>query len=86
MLARGENYAHQQPSMTAKKLRRLELLAGAQRFEAKAAKVWATNQAMREAERTLAQQAEASYVRMIRDWQASAPKKEAGASVTLGRA
>lgn len=40
---------------------------------------------MREAERKLAQQAEASYVRMVRDWQAAAPKK-AGASVTPGRA
>jgi transposase len=90
MLARGENYAHQQPSLTAKKLRRLELLAGAQRYEAKAAKVFATNQAMREAERKLAQQAEASYVRIVRDWQSSAPKRkqpeEAGASVTVERA
>jgi hypothetical protein len=32
---------------------------------------------MREAERELARQAEASYVRLVRDWQASvsAPKK-----------
>jgi hypothetical protein len=41
---------------------------------------------MREFERKLAEQAEASYVRMVRDWQSSAPKKEAGASVTPGRA
>ena len=31
MLTRGEDYAHQQPSLTAKKLRRLELKAGAPR-------------------------------------------------------
>jgi hypothetical protein len=29
MLTRGQDYAHQQPSLTAKKLRRLELAAGA---------------------------------------------------------
>ena len=40
---------------------------------------------MREAERRLAEQAEASYQQTVRDWQAAAPKK-AGASVTPGRA
>jgi hypothetical protein len=40
---------------------------------------------MREAERALARQAEASYVRMVRDWQATAPKK-VGASATPERA
>ena len=29
MLTRGQDYAHQQPSLTAQKLRRLELTAGA---------------------------------------------------------
>jgi hypothetical protein len=85
-LTRGENYAHQQPSLTAKKLRRLELKAGAPRYETKARQIFAANAAMREAERKLAQQAEASYLRIVRDWQASAPKKEAGASVTPERA
>jgi hypothetical protein len=85
LLTRGENYAHAQPSLTAKKLRKLELLAGAPRYERKAAGVWSTNHAMREAERQLAQQAEASYVRMVRDWQATAPKK-VGASATPERA
>ena len=43
---------------------------------------------MRRAEKQLAAQAQASYERTVRDWQASAPnkKKEAGASVTAGRA
>jgi hypothetical protein len=40
---------------------------------------------MRAAEKQLAQQAEASYVRMVRDWQAAAPKK-VGASATPERA
>jgi transposase len=89
LLTRGENYARQQPSLTAKKLRRLELKAGAEKYSKAAAGVWSTNQAMREAERKLAQQAEASYVRMVRDSQAAAPRKQAdevGASVTPGRA
>jgi transposase len=90
LLTRGENYAHGQPSLTAKKLRKLELKAGAERHNKAAAGVWSTNHKMREFERKLAEQAEASYVRMVRDWQASAPKRkqpeEVGASVTPGRA
>jgi transposase len=86
LLTREEQYAHQQPSLTAKKLRRLELTAGAKRYDTKAAGIWSTNQAMREAERALALQAEASYVRMVRDWQATAPNKKVGASVTPERA
>ena len=41
---------------------------------------------MRTAERELAEQAEASYQRMVKDQQAGAPAKKAGASVTLERA
>jgi len=48
---------------------------------------------MRQAERELARQAEASYKRMVSDWQAARPEKakeagpaEVGASVTPGRA
>lgn len=85
LLTRGEDYAHQQPSLTAKKLRLLEIRAGAPTLKGKPTGVWATRQAMREGERKLAEQAEASYTRMVRDWQAGAPKK-VGASVTPGRA
>ena len=42
---------------------------------------------MRQAEKQLAQQAEASYQRSIADWRATSPhKKAAGASVTAERA
>jgi hypothetical protein len=75
LLTRDENYAHAQPSLTAKKLRKLELIAGAKRFDGSAAGVWSANRAVREAEKQLARQAEASYVRMVRDWQATAPNK-----------
>ena len=87
MLTRGQDYAHQQPSLTAKKLRRLELAAGAPVRKGRPSGVWVTHEKMRRAEKQLAAQAQASYERTARDWQASGPKKkEAGASVTLERA
>jgi transposase len=86
MLTRGEDYAHQQPSLTRKKLRRLEITAGAPRYTRRAAGVWATNDLMRQAELELARQAETSYKRTVQDQQAGAPAKKVGASVTLERA
>ena len=86
LLTRGEDYAHQQPSLTAKKLRLLEIRAGAPTLKGTPTGVWATRQAMRAGERRLAEQAEASYKRMVSDWQAATPTKKAGASVTPGRA
>jgi transposase len=85
LLSRGEDYAHQQPSLTAKKLRLLEITAGAPTLKGKRTGLWATRQRMRQAERELAQQAEASYKRTVADWQAARPAK-AGASVTPERA
>jgi transposase len=85
LLSRGEDYAHQQPSLTAKKLRLLEIRAGARTLKGTNTGTWATRQQMRKAERELAQQAEASYKRTVSDWQAAAAKKT-GASVTPGRA
>ena len=85
LLSRGEDYAHQQPSLTAKKLRLLEIRAGAPTLKGTNTGLFATRQRMRQAERELAHQAEASYKRMVSDWQAAAAKK-AGASVTPGRA
>ena len=78
---------HQQPSLTALKLRRLQLAAGAPTRKGKPTGVWATREQMRQAEKQLAEQAQASYERTIRDWQAAGPnKKAAGASVTAERA
>jgi transposase len=86
-LTRGQDYAHQRPSLTARKLRRLELAASAPVREGKPSGVWVTHERMRRAEKRLAAQAQASYERTARDWQASGPKqREAGASVTAGRA
>jgi transposase len=86
LLTRGEDYAHQQPSLTKKKLRRLEIAAGAPPRKGKPSGVWVTHQKMRDAEKQLAAQAQASYERMVRDWKAASPKKNVGASVTAERA
>jgi hypothetical protein len=85
LLRRGEDYAHQQPSLTAQKLRRLELTAGAPVRKGRPSGVWVTHAKMRQAEKALAAQAQVSYERAVRDWQAGKAKK-AGASVTAERA
>jgi hypothetical protein len=46
----SQDYAHQQPSLTAQKLRRLELAAGAPVGKGKPSGVWVTHQKMRQAE------------------------------------
>jgi transposase len=84
LLTRGEDYAFAQPSLTQKKMRRLELQAGAPRWQG-GRHVWSTNDAMRHAERALAEQAELAYKRNVADWQATRPAT-AGASATQGHA
>jgi transposase len=86
MLTRGEDYAHQQPTLTNKKFRRLEITAGAPKNTRKAAGVWSTNVMMRDAERALAEQAELSYKRMVQDQLAGGPARRVAASVTVERA
>ena len=86
MLTRSEDYAHQQPTLTRKKLRRLEITAGAPKYTRRAVGSWSTNLLMRQAERELALQAEASYKRMVQDQRAGAPARKSGASVTPERA
>jgi hypothetical protein len=93
LLVRGEDYTYAQPSLTKKKLRRLELAAGAERRKAKPG-TWAVNKAMRSAERELAAQAEVAYKRTVADWQRNQAHREAvkrraekkGAGATPGRA
>ena len=82
LLTRAEDYAFAQPSLTSKKMRRLELAAGAPRRQG-GRDVWSTNTAMRTAERELALQAQRAYERTVADWQAAA---KVGASATPGRA
>jgi hypothetical protein len=74
-------------ALTAKKLRLLEIRAGAATQKGKRTGTFATRQGMRDAERKLAEQAESSYERMVSDWQAATPSAaKVGASVTPGRA
>ena len=84
LLTREQNYAYAQPSLTAKKLRRLELAAGAPKG-AGGAGIWSTNKTMREAEQALARQAEAAYERTVADWQRQQRRRK-GADATTGRA
>ena len=86
MLTRSEDYAHQQPSLTRKKLRRLEITAGAPKNTRRAASSWSTNDLMRQAELELASQAETSYKRTVQDQLAGGPTRKAGASLTPERA
>ena len=69
-------------------MRLLEVKAGRPTLKGKHTGVWATRERMRQAERELAQQAEASYKRMVVDWQAASPTKSSGGRerVTSGRA
>ena len=85
LLTRSEDYAYGQPSLTQKKLRRLELAAGAPSKRGTKSGPMAANAAMRKAERELAQQEEAAYRRSIRDWHATQAKRK-GAGATPGRA
>jgi transposase len=86
MLKRSEDYAHQRPALTKKKLRELELTAGAKPRTKAAAGIWSTNRAIRDAERALTEQAEISYQRMVTDQQAGRPSRKVGASATPERA
>jgi len=85
LLTREQDYAYQQPSLTAKKLRLLEIRAGAKTHKGIHTGVFATRQRMRAAERGLAQQAEAAYRRTVADWQRTQAKRK-GAGATPGRA
>ena len=76
MLTRDQDYAHQQPSLTRKQLRRLEITAGAPKNTRKAAGIWSTNELMRDAELELARQAETSYERMVQDQLAGRPARK----------
>src|SRR5215218_7081917 len=80
LLTREQDYAYQQPSLTAKKLRLLEIRAGAPTLKGANTGTWATRQRMREAERELAAQAELAYKRTVADWQRTQAKKGAGAT------
>jgi len=80
LLTRGEDYAFARPSLVRRKLRTLELKAGATRAKPgpSATPIWNTTRDA--AEKHLAEQAEIAYRRLVADWQASGAKAGAGAT------
>jgi transposase len=80
LLTRAEDYAFQRPSLVRRKLRALELKAGAPRTKPgpNADPVWNTTGEDRE--QRLALQAEMAYRRLVADWQAAGQKTGAGAT------
>jgi transposase len=68
MLSRGEDYAFARPSLTREKVRRLELMTGAEHQKGKRIGVFATKEQHR-LDKELAAQAELAYRRLVQDWQ-----------------
>ena len=82
LLTRDEDYAFVRPSLMRRKLRRLELTAGAAPAKTgpKREPTHWGNPRQDLAERQLVEQGEAAYRRLVSDWQASRPKAGAGAT------
>jgi transposase len=68
MLSRGEDYAFARPSLTREKLRRLELMTGAEHQKGKRIGVFASKE-QHQLDKELAAQAELAYRRLVQDWQ-----------------
>jgi hypothetical protein len=78
LLTREQDYAFQRPSRTRKKLRGLELRAGAERHPGRRdlpTKNAYSQRAERARERELSEQAEVAYRRPVTDWTATAPTR-----------
>jgi transposase len=79
-LTREQDYAFQRPSLTRKKLRGLELRAGAERHPGRRdlpTKNAYSQRAERARERELSEQAEVAYRRLVTDWKATGSSKAA---------
>lgn len=76
MIERGEDYAFARPSLTAQKLRALELRAGMPSRRGQKGKAAAYSlKEVRRRERALAEQGEQAYRQLVADWQAKTPPK-----------
>ncbi|MER3439101.1 MAG: hypothetical protein C4346_16775, partial [Chloroflexota bacterium] len=79
LVVKSQDYAFQRPSLTAQKLRALELRAGMRSRRGQKGKAAAYSlKEVRRRERELAEQAEQAYRQLVADWQAMAPAKEKG--------
>ena len=85
MIARGEDYAFARPSLTAKKLRALELQAGmpARRGQKGRAAGYSLKD-VRAREKQMAEHAERAYRQLVADWQAKAPQPRVGVAAANG--
>lgn len=86
LLTKHQDYAYQRPTHVARKLRTLELQAGAADQKGKLRSPRPGTAAERAVqERALTEQAEHAYGQLVADWRASAPSKK-GAGAAPGRA
>lgn len=87
MLTHEQDYAFARPSLTREKLRRLELLNGAERHQGRPhpERVFAPRK-QHELERELAAQAETAYKRLTADWTVRQPNAKRSAGAATGRA
>jgi transposase len=77
MIARGEDYAFARPSLTAKKLRALELQAGMPARRGQKGRAAGR-------ENQTAEHAERAYRQLVADWQAKAPHPRVGVAAANG--
>ncbi len=86
MAIKGEDYAFQRPSLTAQKLRALELRAGAPARRGQKGRAAAYSlKEVRRRERALTEQAEQTYQQLVADWQAKAPaRRRSGVAAANG--
>lgn len=84
LLTREQDYAYVRPALLRRKLRQLELRAGAPSRRGKRGGAIRQTPSGEDREKALALQAELSYRRLVADWHASRPK--AGAGAAPGRA
>jgi len=76
MIARGEDYAFARPSLTAKKLRALELQAGMPSHRGQKGRAAGYSlKDVRAREKQMAEHAERAYRQLVADWQAKAPAR-----------
>src|SRR3982750_3237636 len=85
MITKGQDYAFARPSLTAKKLRALELKAGKpSRRGQKGSPPPCSPKAVPAREKALAEQAERTYQQLVADWQAKAPSGRVGVAAANG--
>lgn len=85
LVIKAEDYAFARPSLTEKKIRKLELRAGMPSRRGRKGKAAAHNlKDVRRRELELSEQAERTYRQLVADWRAKAPKPKPGVAAANG--